>query len=222
MMPDSSSFKNSLPQASRFDRVSEDLDRSGFASMPHFLDAAGTAALGEECRAWNARGSLQASSIGRGEAARHSARIRSDTTAWFDTSAPTAAQEPYWTQIHALRQQLNRSLLLGLDDVESHYAIYAPGASYSRHRDRFRDEDTRVLSSVFYLNDDWTADQGGALRIHLDPDAECRNPHVDIYPEAGTLAIFLSAPFEHEVLVATRDRLSIAGWFRQRSAALNR
>ncbi len=221
-MPDSPTFKNSLPHASRFDRVTAELDRAGFASMPHFLDAASTAALGAECRAWRARGSLQAAGVGRGRSAQRSAPIRGDSTAWFDASAPTAAQQPYWSQIHALRKHLNRSLLLGLTDVESHYAIFPPGTRYSRHRDRFRDDDTRVLSSVFYLNDNWHAEEGGALRIHVDSDEECRNPYVDIYPEAGTLAIFLSAPFEHEVLAATRDRLSIAGWFRQRVMAISR
>ena len=37
--------------------------------------------------------------------------------------------------------------------------------------------------------------------------------HLDLYPEGGSLAVFMSAGFEHEVLPATRDRLSITGWF---------
>jgi SM-20-related protein len=43
--------------------------------------------------------------------------------------------------------------------------------------------------------------------------------HRDIYPRAGTLLLFLSAQFEHEVLPATRDRMSIACWMRQRPMA---
>ncbi|WP_408434238.1 2OG-Fe(II) oxygenase [Paraburkholderia fungorum] len=38
----------------------------------------------------------------------------------------------------------------------------------------------------------------------------------DVFPRAGTLLLFLSAQFEHEVLPATRDRMSIACWMRQR------
>jgi len=41
------------------------------------------------------------------------------------------------------------------------------------------------------------------------PDA-----HLDIYPRDGRLVLFLSADFEHEVLPAARERLSVAGWFR--------
>jgi SM-20-related protein len=50
------------------------------------------------------------------------------------------------------------------------------------------------------------------LRLYLEDGA-----HRDIFPRAGTLLLFLSAQFEHEVLPATRDRLSIACWMRQRS-----
>jgi SM-20-related protein len=111
-----------------------------------------------------------------------------------------------------LRRSLNRRLLLGMDEFEAHYALYAAGTHYARHHDRFRDDDARVLSSVLYLNLAWHDADGGALRLYLDaavPDA-----HLDIYPRDGTLVLFLSGDFEHEVLPATRERLSVAGWFR--------
>jgi SM-20-related protein len=38
-----------------------------------------------------------------------------------------------------------------------------------------------------------------------------------VQPEGGTLACFLSADFEHEVLPAARPRLSLTGWFRRRA-----
>ena len=96
------------------------------------------------------------------------------------------------------------------EEVEAHYAIYPPGTRYGRHRDRFRDDDARVLSCVLYLNDAWTHDDGGALRLY-DGDGA-----IDVLPEGGRLVAFLSADFEHEVLPARRERLSIAGWFRRR------
>jgi len=37
--------------------------------------------------------------------------------------------------------------------------------------------------------------------------------HFDLLPEGGSLVVFLSAGFEHEVLPATRERMSITGWF---------
>jgi SM-20-related protein len=97
--------------------------------------------------------------------------------------------------------------MLGMESIEAHYALYPTGAGYLRHRDRFRNNDSRVLSLVCYLNPDWPADAGGALRLHL-PDGA-----IDIAPRTGTVVMFLSDEIEHEVLPATQPRLSIAAWF---------
>ena len=97
---------------------------------------------------------------------------------------------------------------------EAHYAIYPRGGFYRRHRDRFHDDDARVLSCVLYLNEGWSPEHGGALRLHLDG-----NESRDVLPAGGTLACFLSERFEHEVLPATRERLALTGWFRRRAMA---
>ena len=97
-----------------------------------------------------------------------------------------------------------------LAEVEAHYARYAPGTGYARHSDRFRDSDSRVLSLVSYLNEDWQIEQGGALRLYLPQGT------VDVMPQSGTSICFLSE-IEHEVLPATRERLSIAAWLRRTS-----
>jgi len=39
-----------------------------------------------------------------------------------------------------------------------------------------------------------------------------------VLPQLGTLVVFLSEEFPHEVLAAQRDRYSIAGWFRVNSS----
>lgn len=117
--------------------------------------------------------------------------------------------------MESLRLALNRTLQLGLFSLEAHYAIYPPGAAYRRHRDAFPDggamPNARVISCALYLNEGWTASDGGALRIY-DGDRVR-----DVLPIAGTLACFLSERFEHEVLPATRERLSVTGWFRRRA-----
>jgi SM-20-related protein len=80
---------------------------------------------------------------------------------------------------------------------------------------------------VLYLNEDWKTEQGGALRLY-PPQSPTQSPQQsptqspqentsqDIYPEAGRIAIFLSADMPHEVLPATRDRMSLTGWFKRR------
>lgn len=190
------------------------LGRAGYVVVEGFLDDKGCAALARGCRSLQAAGHLQAAAIGRGRTRAQHLEIRGDRVHWFEASAPTAAQALYWQAMDVLRVDLNRTLLLGLDELEAHYALYVPDARYARHRDRFRDDDARVLSSVLYLNPGWREEDGGALRLYLPSDSQY--PHVDIYPEAGTLVLFLSAEFEHEVLPANRERLSVAGWFRRR------
>ena len=129
----------------------------------------------------------------------------------------SAPQQAFAERIDALRIALNRELMLGLVECESHYAVYPPGTGYTRHLDRLRDSDARVLSAVFYLNQAWRVADGGALRLHM-ADGSSR----DIYPCAGDLLLFLSAQCEHEVLPATRDRMSIACWMRQHSFGATR
>ena len=92
------------------------------------------------------------------------------------------------------------------------FAFYAPGASYLRHRDEFRHDDSRTVSVIVYLNADWLPEHGGALRLH--PEGFSTQ---DISPVGSRIAVFLSADMLHEVLPATRDRLSLTGWFRRRA-----
>jgi SM-20-related protein len=50
---------------------------------------------------------------------------------------------------------------------------------------------------------------------------DCMSPENavrDIVPHGGTLVVFLSERFEHEVLPTARARVSLAGWFRRRAA----
>lgn len=201
-----------LPQIDNLDTAVSALADRGWQIWPDFLPAAAVAALAEDCRRRDTEGELRSAATGRASV-RTASDIRGDRTRWFDETALTAAQETYWRAMQGLRGALNRRLLLGLESLEAHYALYPPGTGYARHRDRFRDNDARVLSSVFYLNADWQPDDGGALRLHLP-----EGPH-DVTPAGGTLALFLSADIEHEVLPARRERLSIAGWFRQRELA---
>jgi SM-20-related protein len=194
--------------------IADAIEQSGYAVVQSFLESTSIAVLAQECRNRDSTGTLRPAAVGRGEARVARKDIRGDRTQWFDEAEPTQAQSSYFTAMHSLRIQLNQSLMLGLDELEAHYALYASGARYARHRDTFRDDDARVLSSVLYLNADWRDDDGGALRLYLPGSVE---KYLDIYPQAGTLVLFLSGDFEHEVLPATRDRLSIAGWFRRRA-----
>ena len=190
-------------------RVAADaLASDGWCLLAGLMKPAQTQALASECAARHDAKLLLPARTGT---ARSASSLRGDSTHWFAMGAMSTPQQMFADRIDALRIALNRELMLSLVECEAHYAVYRPGAGYTRHLDRLRDNDARVISAVFYLNHGWRDEDGGALRLYLGDGA-----WHDIYPHAGVLALFLSARFEHEVLPATRDRMSIAGWLRQR------
>ncbi len=191
------------------DAVAADLEGPGWhvgdALLPHPLLAAVRRALIFE----RGDGTLRPALTGRG-AGPIDVGLRGDRTRWLEPGHEAGPTEELLAALDALRIRLNRRLFLGMETLEAHVACYPPGAGYVRHRDSFRDDDARVLSVVIYLNPDWPEDAGGALRLHLP------NGPRDVRPALGTVALFLSAEIEHEVLPAAQSRWSIAGWFRRR------
>jgi SM-20-related protein len=194
------------------EQVSASIAADGYAIVPGFLPATLVTALAAEARRHDAAGKFRAAGVGRGERRVERSDIRGDRIRWLDKAEQAPSERALWNTLEALRVELNRITLLGLFAFEGHYAIYPPGAFYRRHRDRFRDDDARVLSCALYLNEMWNAEDGGALRLYLS-DAEIR----DVSPVGSTLVCFLADRCEHEVLPATRERLSITGWFKRRS-----
>lgn len=168
-------------------------------------------ALRAEAQKQQRAGRFHVAGIGRGKDRTVRAAVRSDRIAWFD-EPPTLAQTQWLEQLEALRLSLNARAFLGLFDIESHYAWYPPGASYQVHKDRFHSDDRRVVSCVLYLNHDWVAQEGGALRLYPTDTAQ----GVEVLPCEGRLVAFSSAEILHEVLPATRDRFSVASWLRRR------
>jgi SM-20-related protein len=201
-----------LVESSAIDRICARVGDEGCAVVPGFLPAATVVALARDARRRDAAGEFSAAGVGRGAARDARPDIRGDRILWLDEADADAPLQACWQALDALRAALNRTLLLGLFSFEGHYAIYPPGGFYRRHRDRFRDDDARVLSCVLYLNENWSAQDGGALRIHVEGGA----PR-DVLPTGGTLVCFLAERFEHEVLPATRKRLALTGWFRRRA-----
>jgi SM-20-related protein len=200
--------------ASDFGSIAAALVDPGYSVIPGWLDADRSDALLHEAQA----SALRAAAIGRGGGRQQQAPVRGDRTAWIDEGTASSAVAHALQHLHELRKGLNAELFLGLDEYECQFAHYAPGTHYARHRDRFADDDARVISTVLYLNRDWDAVDGGALRLFLvDAGGES---HVDLLPHTGQLVLFRSADIEHAVLPTHRDRYSIAGWMRRRARNL--
>jgi SM-20-related protein len=139
--------------------------------------------------------------------------VRTDEVFWID--GENKAEQAWLCWAESLQNYLNRRLFLGLLSFESHFAHYSQGDFYKKHTDSFKGKANRVLSIVVYLNNGWFAKDGGEFIIYT---GKSKMNAIKMLPELGSIAVFLSEEFPHEVLPANRDRFSIAGWFRIRNS----
>ncbi|TDK68444.1 2OG-Fe(II) oxygenase [Sapientia aquatica] len=190
--------------------ICDQLSTKGWVIIDNFLPKELIEQLARECRERDSAGNLEQAAVGRANARAVQQSIRGDKIQWLEHGM-SAAIDSYLNSMSALRHMLNEQLFLGLESNENHFALYPPGAFYQRHLDRFRDNDSRTISSVLYLNEHWQADFGGELRL-FDQDQA-----IDISPIANRLALFVSADIWHEVLPTKVQRLSLTGWFKRRT-----
>lgn len=201
-------------QTDLYGQIAQGLADDGWCVTPGFVSPELREQLAREAQEGWLAGEFRPAGVGRGVDLEVRPEIRNDRVNWLDPAELTPAQQTYIDQLEQLRQALNSRMYLGLFDFEGHLAVYPPGSYYRRHRDQFRGIGLRTMTSILYLNDDWAARDGGQLRLYTDPDDP--RAYQDILPHGGRLVTFLSAEFEHEVRPATRDRLSLTGWFRIR------
>jgi len=187
--------------------IARDVEARGWSCRDGLIDDELVAALLAEAQRAYQQGDFHRGAIGAGADRAVRPRIRSDEIWWLAAhNSPALARLA--GMLEALRLVLNRELQLGLLDHEAHFARYAPGAFYARHLDQPTISRHRILSAAIYLNPDWLESQGGAMRLYVGAGQV-----VDVLPQAGRLALFLSDRFEHEVLPATRERWSLTLWF---------
>jgi SM-20-related protein len=183
---------------------------SGVSIRDQFLAPAQIRSLVECAHLRRARRGFDLARIGRERGLQRREEIRGDSICWI-TPPLMPAEKGLLEQLEYLRLELNREALLGLFELELHYAWYPPGAGYARHVDQPQGRTQRQVSLVLYLNESWTPAAGGELRMF-----DTAGGHRDIEPIAGRLVHFLTPGREHAVLPTQSDRLSISGWFRTR------
>ena len=199
-----------------FARIAEDLLAKGYSINPCALPEGLADDLLLQLHAMSEQ-QFSPAGIGREQDQMLNRFVRKDKICWITGESAAGRRWLEWTG--ALQEHLNRRLFLGLFSFESHFAHYPEGAFYRRHLDAFKGESNRVLSIVAYLNPGWLGGDGGELVIY--PEGGVGNA-IKVTPALGTLAVFLSEDFEHEVLPARRDRYSVAGWFRVNSSSAKR
>ena len=195
--------------------IADGIAGPGWCVTTGFLSSAEVSALVAEAAALRGHGAFRPAGVGRGQGLAVNPEVRSDQILWVDATTSGASIRGYLARLEELRQTLNREHFLGLADFEGHLAVYPPGSFYRRHLDQFRGVERRTLSCILYLSADWQTADGGALRIYTDPKDPGR--FAEVLPQGGTLVTFMSARFEHEVMPARRERLSLTGWLRRRT-----
>ena len=189
-----------------FEQIADDLAQDGLAIIDAFLikeEVEGILSLDEFK---NHLLQFKKAGVGASHNLTIKEGIRGDYIRWVDNSNIHPNLEAYFLKLKALISYLNQNLFLSLKDIEMHLTRYPIGSFYKKHKDQFRSEDHRKISIILYLNNDWKEEQGGQLRIHTE-EKIC-----DIFPIAGRLVCMRSDLIEHEVLPATRERLSVTGW----------
>ena len=200
------------PEAAHFDEIINGLATRGFAITLDFLDQKAALLLAKETRQDWEEGESRRAGIGRGEELQVRDEIRRDHVRWLETEHVTGAQNLYLEKLATLRQALNRQLFLGLQRYEGHFAVYPPGAFYKAHLDRPRGSLDRWITSILYLNPNWSEGDGGELKLQTEV-GQREGKFLLVPPRLGTFVTFLAGDFWHEVLPSETDRLSITGWF---------
>lgn len=190
------------------DHIAARLEQTGYLvlqdALPHELLARLSARCDDDGSA-----RFRSAHVGRGTEKKLIPSLRGDVISWLDETHET--DRDFLAAMKILRTSLNERLFLGLFDYECHYAIYGAGTGYAKHLDVLQGKKNRILSTVLYLNRDWQTSDGGELDIY---DETGETVLVTVTPEFGTMIIFLSENFPHEVRTSHTTRRSIAGWFR--------
>ena len=198
----------------RFEQIASALAEKGYSVADQFLSPEEVTSILQVEEFKNGLSHFKKAGIGKQQEKKVNEGIRGDYIQWIDNATARPEFKIYLDRLRELIGYINQSLFLSVKDFEVHLTIYPEGSFYQRHLDQFKRCDHRKLSVIFYLNEGWKKEHGGQLRIHL-----AEGP-VDFFPVAGRLVCFRSDKIEHEVLPATRERLSLTGWILDQLAEL--
>ncbi|WP_179021355.1 2OG-Fe(II) oxygenase [Winogradskyella forsetii] len=194
-----------------YEKIISDISTQKYSIIDDFFTDAEVLALRESLLLKYEEDTFKKSAIGNKVNEVVKKAVRGDIILWIDERFINAAEQLFFNKINDLKDYLNRTCFLGINQKEFHYAIYPKDTFYKRHLDTFQNDDRRKLSFVCYLNsEDWKPENGGELVLYLDKEDKV------IYPFPGKVVIFESQIIEHEVKPVNTPRMSITGWLKTR------
>ncbi len=193
--------------SSQLNQLADSIAEDGFAVIDDFLTELEVENILSSDGFQNGLLQFKKAGIGKSQEKQINESIRGDYIQWINPATAAPPIVDYINKLHQMRISVNQNLFLSLKDCELHQTIYPIGSFYKRHLDQFKKDDHRKLSVITYLNKNWKEEEGGQLRIYLKEGSK------DIFPLTGRMVCFRSDLLEHEVRPATRERLSLTGWF---------
>lgn len=195
-----------IPGDWNVDQILDDLDQHGFSIVDDAYSSEYQHAVSQECLSH--LNEFRNAAIQNGVVS----NIRSDHILWLQPEFQIS--HLHIQTLQQFSQVLNRAFYLGIKDVEAHFACYNAGEFYALHRDNPQGKNGRMISSVYYLHEQWQADWGGELRLQDKNDQW----HI-IQPQPNRIVLFQS-DLLHEVLISKQQRLSITAWLRSDTALI--
>ena len=164
-------------------------------------------------------GDFDEAAIGVGQKRQVNRRVRNDKLCWWDHQLLSPVQKEYLDLLEWLRLAIAKHFRAPLTELEIFFAQYPAGGFYKKHYDNFEGRSSRrLVTTVLYLNEEWSPGDGGELKIWPNPvhgSRQSKEPAL-IQPEFGTLAFFITPETAHEVLPTKRERKSIVCWMGSR------
>ncbi len=230
--------------ASAIPRISvtslKELSSKGYVVIDDFLPSDLVQSLCEDVKKLRSSDKFNIAKIGQDSTNSLNTEIRVAETCFLGESKlldmSNEARQKMYDILDTVRMDLSGNSLFDMNDSDGElvkaapaldkslsellYAYYPKGGFYRRHTDAVPNSASvlRSYSLLLYLNNKWTENDGGCLRIHLDsgkdflPDNEDPN-YVDVEPKGGTLVLFKSDQIPHEVLDTNAERTAIVGWY---------
>lgn len=191
--------------------IEDALYERGFYIVDDFLSISDYQSLYQTAQTLHSKGYFKDAKIGQRQEATVNSQIRSDQIHWLDDYKDDQAIRNYFSAIEDIRMTLNRTLFLGLQDYEAHFAVYSAQTFYKKHIDQFNKTSERRVSCVYYLNNQWRSEDGGELILYQKNDQFLSQiePH-------GNRFVCFNSDLPHEVLITHRTRYSITGWLKTR------
>lgn len=201
-----------MTHTTEFEPLIDRLAEHGWATSDTLISADLRAQLFHTAQQTWSQGHFHDATIGKGLTQTLNKSIRGDAIHWLDRAASHTSIHTFLDWAESLRSTLNRTLFLGLNNAEFHFARYPAGHGYKKHIDQQKGAPERRISLVLYLNPTWkAADHGELVMFKPDqPEQECQR----FLPLPGKLVVFRSDLIPHKVAACSATRWSLTGWLR--------